>query len=183
MYRESYSEQPMQSGINPQLNSYDYRGSAPMQYKAGNMEGMMQGMPPSMHQSNMQMYYEGQNVPQMDQNPYMNMNMGMNMGMMPPPVTSMDPNYDFSRYYWREMEQPKMAESYNMPQHPNNVQYMSHPSYPTPPPPNIVQRISGIIKSQLPLLQSMMVHSSSTVGHSGGGTGRTSRVDESRRSY
>lgn len=181
MYRESYSEQPMQSGINPQLSGYDYRGSAPMQYKAGNMEGMMQSMPP-MHQSNM-MYYDGQNGPQMEQNPYMNMNMGMNMsGMMPPPVSSMDPNYDFSRYYWREMEQPKMAESYNMSQHPNHVQYMTHPSYPTPPPPNIVQRISGIIKSQLPLLQSMMVHASSTVSHSGG-TGRTSRVDESRRSY
>ncbi len=111
MYRESYSEQPMQPNLNPQMNGYDYRGSAPMQYKSGTMEGMMQNMQPSsMHQSNMPMYYDGQNVPQMEQNPYMNMNMGMNMGgMMPPPVSSMDPNYDFSRYYWREMEQPKMA--------------------------------------------------------------------------
>lgn len=59
-----------------------------------------------------------------------------------------DPVYD-QRNYWREMES-KHAEAYMQ-------QYQ---------PPNLVQRISGLIKSQLQSLQSIMMHvSSSSVAH------------------
>ncbi len=69
------------------------------------------------------------------------------MNMMP-----MDPVYDINRYYWREME-PKQSESYPMSAS-VPVQYAA--TAPPPPPLNIVQRISGLIKSQLPHLQSIM---------------------------
>lgn len=58
-------------------------------------------------------------------------------GMMPmPPV---EPVYD-QRYYWREMDS-KPPELYAQ-------QYQ---------PPNLLQRISGLIKSQLPVLHSIMM--------------------------
>ncbi len=62
--------------------------------------------------------------------------------------------------------EPKPAETYPLtPSHP--------PQYNPPPQMNVVQRISGLIKSQLPMLQAIMAQASSNY-HS-----RT----ESRRQY
>lgn len=71
MYRDNYSEQPMASTMpnmnNSSMPNYDFRNS-PYIYKPNNpIDGMM----PS-HQSH-GMYYDNQNMPQMEQNPYMNM--------------------------------------------------------------------------------------------------------------
>ena len=84
----------MPPNLNNQIGgSYDFRNSG-MHYKGqSNMEGnMIQNIPPIHQGQSHQIYYDGQNVPQMEQNPYMNVMS----------VQGMDPNYDFSRnYYWR----------------------------------------------------------------------------------
>ena len=75
------------------------------------------------------MYYEGPPVPPPPQmEPY--------GGMVP--MQPVDGGYE--RYYWREMES-KPPEVYVQPYQ----------------PPNLLQRISGLIKSQLPSLQSIMM--------------------------
>lgn len=60
------------------------------------------------------------------------------------PMQPVDGGYE-QRYYWREMES-KPPEVYAQ-------QYQ---------PPNLLQRISGLIKSQLPSLQSVMMQVSSS---------------------
>jgi hypothetical protein len=57
-------------------------------------------------------------------------------------VPPMESGFEAPRYYWREMEH-KVPDGYP-------------PPTPYPPQLNIVQRISGLIKSQLPLLQALM---------------------------
>lgn len=49
--------------------------------------------------------------------------------------------------------EPKPAENYPL--------APSHPAQYNPPQMNIVQRISGLIKSQLPMLQAIMAQASS----------------------
>ena len=84
------------------------------------------------------MYYDGPPVGAPPMEPYG----GTVMSMQPVDVV-----YD-QRYYWREVES-KPPEIYSQ-------QYQQ--------PPSLIQRISGLIKSQLPILQSIMMQvSSSTV--------------------
>lgn len=108
------------------MNSYDYRNSNPIHYKSQNLEPMMTNIAQTnMHQANPnhQIYYENQNISQLDQSSYLNMNnpmgpmnpmnnMGnmnpinnnsnnMGMGLIPTSVSGVDPNFDYQRYYWR----------------------------------------------------------------------------------
>jgi hypothetical protein len=71
----------------------------------------------------------------MEQNPY--------LGMIA--VQAIDTGYEPPRYYWRDIEY-KLNDNYsNLP--PPPAQYT--------PQLSIVQRISGIIKSQLPMLKTI----------------------------
>lgn len=91
--------------------------------------------PPMEHMQQMHpsMYYDPQGPPPME-------------AYMPPPMP-VDTGYD-QRYYWREMDS-KPQEVYPPQQ------------YQPPPLPNLLQRISGLIKSQLPYLQSISMQVSS----------------------
>lgn len=132
--------------MNTNMGGYDFRSSS-IHYKPPNPHDNMGNMGQGYMQPH-QMYYDMQTAqPAMDQGQYMSMM----------PVQNIDQNYEMPRYYWREME-PKHPDTYPMgtPSH-----SAGHYVLQSPPPPNIVQRIAGIIKSQLPGLQAIMVQVSS----------------------
>lgn len=157
-----YSDPNLQPNMNM---GYDYRSSS-MHYKPpDNLNSMnnMSNINPSFHQH--QIYYENQPIlaPPMESNSYMPM-----VG-----VQNMEPGYDLPRYYWGQME-PKPDNFAMLPSSQGASQ-----SYSQPPQQqqNVVQRIAGLIKSQLPALQAIMVHVSSIYNQP------PARLLESRRQH
>lgn len=147
----------MYSDPNFQANmsmGYDYRSSS-MHYKpppAIDNLNNINNINPNFHQH--QLYYDNQPIlppPPIDSNSY--------MPIMP--NQNIDPSFEMPRYYWGQMD-PKQSESYNMiSSSQGTTQYNSQP----PQQQNVVQRIAGLIKSQLPALQAIMVHVSSIYNH------------------
>ncbi len=79
--------------MNPSLGQYDFRNPIIHYKPQNNIENnLMQNLPPM--QQTHHLYFQNQNVQQMQQYPYLNM-----VASQPP----IDPNYDFSRYYWRQI--------------------------------------------------------------------------------
>lgn len=159
-----YSDPNMQPNMN--MGGYEYRSSS-IHFKPPNPIDNLNNMSninPNFHQH--QMYYENQQIlpppPAMEQNSYMPMLPGQNM----------EPPFEMPRYYWGQMD-PKQSENFAMmPPGQGTNQYNSQP-----PQQNVVQRIAGLIKSQLPALQAIMVHVSSIYNQA------PQRVVESRRQH